>query len=87
VRFVRQCVRLASVGLEGWQHTTLDFDPDTDGDEEDWARAVASEGWRTWHQSAVWVTVGSKHVRRWALRRPCSCPWSAHDHESKCGQP
>ena len=26
----------------------------------------------------------SRHVRRWALRRPCTRPWSAHDHVAKC---
>ena len=71
--------------MTGWQHTTLDYDPATDGDEEAWARAVALEGWRTWHSAAgTWVTIGNRRVRRWALRRPCSRPWSVHDHEEKC---
>ena len=68
----------------GWQHRTLDYDPTTDGDEEAWARAVAVEGWRTWHPTEVWVTVGSRRVRRWALRRPSLRPWSAHDHGRVC---
>ena len=68
----------------GWQHTTPDYDPATDGDEEEWAVAVALEGWQTWHASGVWVTVGSRRVRRWALRGPCMRPWSAHDHLSAC---
>jgi hypothetical protein len=33
--------------MAGWQHRTVDFDPESDGDEEAWARAVAAEGWRT----------------------------------------
>ena len=70
--------------MDGWQHTTRDYDPATDGDEEAWARAVALEGWRTWHASGVWVTVGSRRVRRWALRRSCARPWSVHDHGETC---
>jgi hypothetical protein len=35
----------------------LDLDPESDGDEEEWARAVAAEGWRTC-QPTVGVTVG-----------------------------
>ncbi|WP_193315430.1 hypothetical protein [Nostocoides sp. F2B08] len=38
-----------------WQYTTRDYDPATDLDEVDWARAVALEGWRIWHPSGVWV--------------------------------
>jgi tetratricopeptide (TPR) repeat protein len=30
------------------------------------------------------VTVGNRRVRRWALRRPCMRPWSAHDHGRLC---
>ena len=56
--------------MSGWQDTSLDYDPTTDGDEEEWARAVAAEGRRTWHPSGVWVTVNGRRVRRWALRRP-----------------
>ena len=37
--------RKASTGMDGWQHTTRDYDRATDGDEEAWARAVALEGW------------------------------------------
>jgi len=75
--------------MDGWQHSTLDGSSNltghlADGAEETWARAVALEGWRTWHASGVWVTVGSRSVRRWALRRPCARPWSAHDHAETC---
>ena len=70
--------------MDGWQHTTRDRDPTVDCDEEAWAEAVALEGWRTWHPSGVWVTIGSRRVRRWALSRPCSRPWSAHDHAERC---
>ncbi len=45
--------------MDGWQHTTRDYDPDADGEEETWARAVADEGWRTWHPSGVWVKAGN----------------------------
>ena len=82
----RLMVHIASATMDGWQHTTLDFDPEADGDEARWAQKVALDGWRTWHASGVWVTVGNRYVRRWALRRPCARPWSAHDHASSCGQ-
>lgn len=82
----RLMVHIASATMDGWQHTTLDFDPEADGDEARWAQKVALDGWRTWHASGVWVTVGTRYVRRWALRRPCARPWSAHDHASTCGQ-
>lgn len=82
----RLMVHIASATMDGWQHTTLDFDPEADGDEAIWAQKVALDGWRTWHASGVWVTVGNRNVRRWALRRPCARPWSAHDHASTCGQ-
>jgi len=82
----RLMVHIASATMDGWQHTTLDFDPEADGDEASWAQKVALDGWRTWHASGVWVTVGNRYVRRWALRRPCARPWSAHDHASTCGQ-
>ena len=78
-----RCLALRT--MNGWQHRTLDYDPATDCDEEAWARAVAVEGWRTWHPSGVWVTIGSRRVRRWALRRPCAKPWSAHHHGTDCG--
>ena len=70
--------------MDGWQHTTRDYDPATDGDEATWARTVAAEGWRTWHTSGVWVTVGRRRVRRWSLRRSCARPWSVHDHGETC---
>ena len=70
--------------MSGWQHTSLDYDSTTDGDEEEWARAVAAEGWRTWHSSGVWVTVNGRRVRRWALRRRCTRPRGVHDHENLC---
>jgi len=50
-------------------YSLFDFDPERDGEEEAWARAVAAEGWRTWHPTGVWVTVGSRRVRRVSLRR------------------
>ncbi|GAA4402901.1 hypothetical protein GCM10023168_13910 [Fodinibacter luteus] len=68
----------------GWQHGTHDYDPETDGDEVEWARARAAEGWRTWHASGVWVTVNGRRVRRWAMRRPCTRPWGVHDHAERC---
>ena len=68
----------------GWQHTTRDYDPEVDGDEEAWARAVAEEGWRIWHPSGTWIQLGGRRVRRWALRRPCLTPWSVHDHSERC---
>ena len=70
--------------MTGWQHGCRDFDPSVDGAEEEWARAIAAEGWRTWHPTGVWVNIGGRRVRRWALRRPCDRPWSAHDHDRKC---
>ena len=82
----RLILHIASATMDGWQHTTLDFDPEADGHEARWAQGVALDGWRTWHASGVWVTVGNRYVRRWALRRPCARPWSAHDHASTCGQ-
>lgn len=69
---------------DGWQHTCLDYDPATDGVEEQWARAVAEQGWRTWHATGPWIDFGGRRVRRWALRRPCAWPWSVHDHAAKC---
>ena len=39
------------VGMDGWQHTTRDYDPATGRRRRGWARAVALEGWRTWHAS------------------------------------
>ena len=54
-----------------------------DGDEETWARAVAAEGWETWHSTGVWFTLEGRRVRRWSLRRPCTRPWSANDHDER----
>ena len=71
--------------MDGWQHSTLDYDPERDGSEEEWARAVAADGWRTWHPTGVWITVGSRRVRRWAMQRPCLRPWTSHDHAGLCG--
>ena len=34
--------------MSGWQHTTLDYDPATDGDEEEWAHRLAEQGSGTW---------------------------------------
>lgn len=70
--------------MSGWQHTTLDFDPEVDGSDGEWARRIAELGWRTWHSAGVWVDVGGRRVRRWSVRRPCERPWSVHDHASKC---
>lgn len=68
----------------GWQHGTRDYDPATGAEEVEWARAVALEGWRTWHPSGVWLEVNGRRVRRWALRRPCYRPGSVHDHARQC---
>lgn len=38
----------------GWQHCCLDYDPATDGDEEQWARAVKAAGWRTYAATGIW---------------------------------
>ena len=70
--------------VTGWQHTTRDYDPATDGNEEAWARTVAAEGWQTWTASGVWITLEGRRIRRWTLRRPCSRPWSVHDHAAQC---
>lgn len=72
--------------MDGWQHSPLDYDPATDGDEAQWG----SEPWppkadRAWHSSGVWVTIGNRRVRRWAVRRPCTRPWPVHDRQQKCG--
>ncbi len=69
---------------DGWQHGCLDYDPEADGDEESWARTVAADGWRTWHATGIWITVGNRRVRRWAVRRACARPWSVHSHQEKC---
>lgn len=54
----------------GWEYRLFDFDPDTDGDEEAWATALAEQGWRSWDAGAgPWVTIGVRRVRRWSLRR------------------
>ena len=80
----RHTGRIASRRVSGWQHGTHDYVPVRDGGEEGWARALAAQGWRTWHRTGVWVVVGSTQVRRWAMRRPCDRPFSVHDHESAC---
>lgn len=70
--------------VSGWQCGIRDYDPTSDGDEEEWATAVAAEGWRTWHPTGVWVTIAGRRTGKWALRRPCSRPFSVHDHDSAC---
>ena len=73
--------------VTGWQYTTRDYYPATDGDEEPWARAVAAEGWQTWHAPGVWITLEGRRERRWSLRRQCPRLWSVHDHGTACAVP
>ena len=79
----RQGCGLASGAMAGW-NSTLDYDPQTDGDEEAWARAVALEGWRTWHASGVWVAVGNRRVRVGRCVGLACVRWSAHHHARTC---
>lgn len=51
-------VGLETSDISGWPYSPIDFDPESDGDEEERARAVADEGWRTCHPTGVGVTVG-----------------------------
>ncbi|WP_353952568.1 hypothetical protein V6K52_03730 [Knoellia sp. S7-12] len=51
------------------EYALIDYDPVTDGDEADWARTLDAHGWRTWHDTGVWVTVNGRRVRRWSVRR------------------
>lgn len=51
------------------EYALIDYDPTTDGDEADWARALDADGWRTWHDTGVWVTLNGRKVRRWSVRR------------------
>lgn len=51
------------------EYTLRDYDPETDGDEVEWARRLDEQGWRTWHDTGVWVDVNGRRVRRWSLRR------------------
>ena len=68
-----------------WQYSSRRWDPDQDGDEEQWARRVAAEGWRTWLDGpGSWVGIDGRRVRVWSLRRPCLRPFSVHDHAAKC---
>ena len=68
-----------------WQYTTRVWDPTLDGDEEDWARAIAADGWRTWlgHPGSS-TTINARQVRVWSLRRLCRRPFSVHDHAATC---
>lgn len=62
-----QVLRLFDV--PGYQYTLMDYDPDVDGSELEWAKRVDAAGWRSWHESGVWVQMNGRLVRRWALRR------------------
>lgn len=47
----------------------MDFDPETDGDEVEWARSLDEQGWRTGHDTGVWQVFNGRRVKRWSLRR------------------
>ncbi|MBM6402161.1 hypothetical protein [Phycicoccus sonneratiae] len=69
-----------------WQYTARQWDPERDGDEEQWAQTVAADGWRTWLDGpGAWTSIDGRRVRVWSLRRPCLRPFSVHDHAAKCG--
>lgn len=52
-----------------FEYTLMDYNPLTDGDEIEWGRAVDAQGWRTWHNTGVWIDLSGRRVRRWSLRR------------------
>ena len=84
----RICPNALTVGgptlptMASWQYTTVRFDPTRDGDEEDWARAVAADGWTTWRRAGATATIDGRRVRVWALRRHCMRPFAVHHHAS-----
>ncbi|CAN7198359.1 hypothetical protein [Knoellia sp. LjRoot47] len=52
------------------EYTLADYDPETDGDEVDWAKRLDAQGWRTWHEGGgAWTTINGRRVKRWSLRR------------------
>ena len=54
-------------------YALFDYDPERDGDEEEWARALADQGWRTWAAgSGPWIDLAGRRLRRWSLRRETS---------------
>ena len=75
----------SAVPASTWQYSARTWDPDRDGDEEEWARRTAADGWRTWLEATgAWVRIDGRPVRVWSLRRPCQHPFSVHDHTTKC---
>lgn len=50
-----------------WRYTLADL---RDGDDpEQWAQDLADQGWRTWIETGVSVTINGQLVRRYSLRR------------------
>lgn len=50
-----------------WQYTLADL---TDSDDpEQWATALAEQGWQMWVPTGVLVTINGHTVRRYSLRR------------------
>jgi len=53
-----------------WTYAIHDFDPERDGDGEEWAASLAEEGWRMWEPGpGPWITLEGRRLRRWSLRR------------------
>lgn len=52
------------------EYTLADYDPETDGDEVEWAKRLDEQGWRAWHDGGgVWIVLNGRRVKRWSLRR------------------
>lgn len=68
--------------MAGWQYTLKDFDPNAGETEEEWAAAVAADGWRMWKPgSGSWVSINGRRLRRWSLRRWVERPFAIAGHE------
>ena len=53
-----------------WTYGLFDYDPEPGDDEEEWARELAEQGWRTWTPGpGPWITLEGRRLRRWSLRR------------------
>lgn len=70
--------------MHDWQHSTLDYDPSADGAEVAWVRAVALEGWSTWHATGVWVVVAEQERTTLGAAPSMRATWSDHDHNETC---
>lgn len=58
----------------GYEYRLVDWDPTGGVTEEDWARELSGQGWRMWVGAGPWVTINSRRLRRWSLRRPRPAP-------------